>query len=291
MGDMPPPAREDVMYVMGDFINVARQSGLGIDPSSFSRDLVQEALGEQSLGNVIDKNALAARLRALESLRWMHPDSVASLLRHEHPQTVAIVLAYLEPEQSAAIMASLPAFLRDEAIIRLSSLQNIPPQALVDINDALDAETSGDTDNQLTSLGGVDLAAEILNYASGGWDKDVLNVIGEQDKDLRLAIEEKMFVFDDLIRIDDRGFQRIMREVENPVLVVALKGADTMLKEKFIANMSKRAAEALLEEMEIAPPVKLSEVDEAQKKILQVTKALADSGEIVIPSTGGEEYV
>ncbi len=291
MSDMPEPGREEVMQVTSDFINVARKAGLGIDPSKYSRDLVNEALGAQALGNVVDKSNLASRLRALEALKWMHPDSVASLLRHEHPQTVAIVLAYLEADQSAAILQALPAFLRDEAIVRLSQLQNVPPQALFDINDAIDAETSGDNDNQLTSLGGVDITAEILNHATGGWDKDVLTMIGEQDKDLQAAIEERMFVFDDLIRIEDRGFQRILRDVENAVLVVALKGADTLLKDKFIANMSKRAAEALLEEMEIAPPVKLSDVDQAQKQILNIARKLADSGEIIIPTTGGEEYV
>ena len=290
MQELPSPSAETATNVMQHFLARAEQAGLGVDPGEYSKDLLKDALGDQVGGNDVDVYSLSDRLKSLEKLKWMHADTVAEMLKHEHPQTVAVVLSYMEHEQAANIIMGLPELLQKEALYRLSILDRISPEVLYDINDALEQNAQTDS-SSVTGLGGAEAVAEILNYTTGNADKVILDSIGEQDAELRNAIEEKMFVFDDLIKIEDRSLQRLLRDIDNGVLIVALKGADPAFGDKVMKNMSQRAAEAFKEELEIAPPVKLSEVDEAQKQILATAKNLAEQNELMLPAKGSEEYV
>ena len=219
----------------------------------------------------------------------MDSRQVAEIIRYEHPQIQAVVLAYLDPDQAAHVLQRFDENVRLEVMMRITSLDQIQPSALQELNDILEAQFSG-ASSQSASLGGLRTTADIMNYFDSNVEQELMEAIREVDESLSEQIADMMFVFDNLIDVEDRGIQVILREINTDTLVIALKGAETNLQEKIFKNMSKRAAELLRDDLEAKGPVRVSEVEDAQKEILNVARRLADEGEIMLGS-GGEEMM
>lgn len=261
------------------------------DSDQYVRAVLRKALGEEKAELLLDRILQASDVSGIESLKWMDPNAVAELLRNEHPQIVAAILVHLEFEQASAVLKLLPERQRNEILVRVATLDGIQPAALKDLNDVLGRLLAGGERTRKTTLGGVKATAEILNVLGGSMEVGVLDYIRETDPDLAQKIADNMFTFDDLAKIDDRGIQILLKEVQSESLVVALKGATPELREKVFRNMSTRAAETLREDLEARGPVRLSEVETEQKELIKVARRLSDEGQIVIGGGGDDQFV
>ena len=292
MAQMRNIHREQVEQVMSEFVEVVSdQTGLGVGADGYIRKMLTQALGEDKAGNLIDRILLGGNTSGLDSLKWMEPRAVADVIRYEHPQIQAIVVAYLDPDQAGEVLAHFDHKVRLDIVLRVSSLNTIQPAALKELNTILEKQFSGNANTSRTTMGGVKRAADIMNFLDSSIEGPLLDAIRELDQDLSSKIEDLMFVFDNLADVDDRGIQSLMREVSSDVLVLALKGADEAIKEKIFKNMSKRASELLRDDLEAKGPVRISEVESAQKEILTIARRMAEAGEIVLGGKGGEEMV
>lgn len=278
-----------IKKVMKDFLSEVGEDALGINPTEYAQSLMLDALGEGG-GGLMDAAMLGDQVKGLEALKWMHPSTISNMLRNEHPQVTAIVLSYFEPDLSAEILAGLPARFQPEIVYRIATLTTIQPRALFDLNSVLQSASSDGEGGKLATIGGEKKAAEILNLVGGGIDTKVLDDIAIEHEDISKAIQDKMFVFEDISEIEPRGIQTLLGEVPSDVLKIALKGADKKMVELFLGNMSKRQAEMLKEELELSGPVKLSEVEDSQRTIIQTVRRLADEEKLMMPG-GGEEFV
>ncbi|WP_462379121.1 flagellar motor switch protein FliG [Pseudomonas sp. Marseille-QA0892] len=292
MAQMRNIQRPQIEQVMGEFVDeVGDQTSLGLGSDGYIRKMLTQALGEDKAGNLIDRILLGGSTSGLDSLKWMEPRAVADVIRYEHPQIQAIVVAYLDPDQAGEVLSHFDHKVRLDIILRVSSLNTVQPAALKELNLILEKQFSGSSNQSRTSMGGVKRAADIMNFLDSSSEGALMDAIREVDSDLSSQIEDLMFVFDNLADVDDRGIQALMREVSSDVLVLALKGSDDGIKEKFFKNMSKRAAELLRDDLEAKGPVRISEVEAAQKEILTVARRMAEAGEIVLGGKGGEEMV
>ncbi|MCK9236775.1 MAG: flagellar motor switch protein FliG [Thiopseudomonas sp.] len=292
MAQMRNVHREQVEQVMSEFVNVVSdQTGLGVGSDNYIRKMLTQALGEDKAGNLIDRILLGGNTSGLDSLKWMEPRAVADVIRYEHPQIQAIVVAYLDPDQAGEVLGHFDHKVRLDIVLRLSALNTVQPAALKELNDILEKQFSGSSSTSRTAMGGVKRAADIMNFLDSSIEGPLLDSIRDLDADLSTQIEDLMFVFDNLADVDDRGIQSLLREVSSDVLVLALKGADDAIKDKVFKNMSKRASELLQDDLEAKGPVRLSEVEAAQKEILTIARRMADAGEIVLGGKGGEEMV
>jgi len=283
--------KEKVDEVINRFTEeAAAQSLLVSDTGNYVRSVLQRALGNDKAALLIDRILQGGDVSGIESLKWMDPLSVADLLRYEHPQIVAAILVHLEAEQSAAVLMQLTERQRNEVVLRIATLEGIQPTALKDLNEVLFKALSGSDKIRKSSLGGVKAAAEIINHMATGVEIGVLDSIRDYDSELAQKIMDKMFVFDDVGKLDDRSIQTVLREIPSDTLVVALKGAQPELRDRFLANMSMRAAEALREDLETRGPLRLSEVEAQQREILKIVRQMADEGQIALAS-GGEEVL
>nr|WP_276666156.1 flagellar motor switch protein FliG [Thalassolituus oleivorans] len=280
--------QSQVEGVVSEFLDaVSGQTGMGLGSDDYIRNMLTQALGNDKAGALIDRILLGGNTTGLDSLKWMEPRQVADLIRHEHPQIQAIVVSYLDADQSAEILSNFDEKVCLDIIMRVAALEAVQPAALQELNDILERQFSGKAGAQTTSMGGVKVAASIVNFVDSTIAAELLEQIKEVDEDLGTQIQDLMFVFDNLVDVDDRGIQALMREVSTDLLVVALKGADPLVQEKIFKNMSKRAAELLRDDLEAKGPVKVSEVEASQKEILTIARRLADAGEIVLGG-GGE---
>ncbi|MHA7599150.1 flagellar motor switch protein FliG [Alicycliphilus sp. T452] len=285
-------SKEKVDEVLNRFTNAAAaQSLLVSDTSNYVRAVLKRALGDDKAALLIDRILQGGDVSGIESLKWMDPLSVAELLRNEHPQIVAAILVHLDPEQSSEILAQLTERQRGEIMLRIATLEGIQPTALKDLNEVLYKVLAGGDKVRKSSLGGVKTAAEIINLLGSGMDATVLDAIRTHDIDLAQKIMDKMFVFDDLAKLDGRAIQTVLREVASETLVVALKGAQPEVREKILANMSTRAADAMREDLESRGPMRLSEVEAQQKEILKTVRRLADEGQIALSGGGDDAFV
>ena len=270
---------------------VGGQTALGMGSEDYLRNVLTKALGKDKAGGVIDRILLGRQSKGLEALKWMEPRSIAEVIRLEHPQIIAIVLSYLDADQAGLVLSNLPENTRSDIMMRIASLDAIQPAALFELDEILEKQFAGhETSIRSSSVGGIKTAADILNFVDGTSEAAIMEGIKNVDEDLGQEIEDSMFVFDNLSGVDDRGIQALLREVSSDILIVALKGADEEVKEKILKNMSKRAAEMLRDDLEASGPVKLSEVEDAQREILSVARRMAESGDIAL-SSGGDEYV
>ncbi len=278
--------------VMDDFINeVSNQTSVGIGQEDYIREMMVNALGQDKANNMIDRILLGSGNKGLESLKWMDARSVAEVIRLEHPQIISIVLSYLEPDQSAEVLKMLPERARPDILMRVAALEGIPPKALQELDKIMEKQFSGEQNVSQNSMGGFKTAANILNFMEASIEGAIMDSIAEHDQEMQEGISELMFVFDNLNDVDDRGIQALLREVSTDSLTLALKGAEEGLKEKILKNMSKRASEMLREDMEARGPVRLSDVETAQKEIIATARRLAEEGDIVLGGSGGEEMV
>lgn len=278
-----------VEHVMGNFLEEARNiTGLGMGSDGYIRNMLVAALGEDKAGSLVDRILLGGNTSGLDTLKWMDPRSVADIIRNEHPQIQAIVIAHLDGDQSAEVLTHLQEKVRLDIIMRVASLDAVQPSALQELNTILEKQFSGNAGSQAKSMGGTKVAAEIMNNLDTSIESELMESIKEIDEDMGTTIQDQMFVFDNLKAVDDRGIQALLREVSSEVLILALKGSDEELQEKIFANMSKRAAELLRDDLEAKGPVKLSEVEGAQKEILLIARRMADAGEIMLGGSGEE---
>ncbi len=292
MANLSNVSNATVTQVLTEFASVIEeQSGVGIGSDDYIRKILINALGEDKAGGVIDRILMGKNAKGLESLKWMDPRSVAEVVKNEHPQIIAIVLSYLESDHAAEVLSYLQERVRTDVLMRIATLDGVPPIALHELNEVLEKQFSGSSKTQKSGVGGVKTAANILNFMDGASEAAITEAITEQDENLAQEIQEQMFVFDNLLDIDDRGIQAILRDVQSDSLLIALKGADDAMKEKFFSNMSSRAAEMMRDDLEAKGPVKLKDVEEAQKSILAVAKKLADAGDISLGGKGDDEYV
>lgn len=289
MTEVSDVSHEMIKSVMNKFLSEIGEDALGINPTEYAQSLMLDALGEGG-GGLMDAAMLGDQVKGLEALKWMHPSTISNMLRNEHPQVVAIVLSYFEPDLSAEILSGLPERFQSDIIYRIATLTTIQPRALFDLNAVLQNASSDGEGGKLATIGGEKKAAEILNLVGGGIDSKVLDDIAIEHEDISKAIQDKMFVFEDISEIEPRGIQTLLGEVPTDVLKIALKGADKKMVELFLGNMSKRQAEMLKEELELSGPVKLSEVEDSQRTIIQTVRRLADEEKLMMPG-GGEEFV
>ncbi len=285
-------SRAEVSQVLQEFTTtVEGQTSLGVGVDEYLRKVLIGALGEDKAAGVIDRILFGRSSKGLESLKWMDARAVAEIVRQEHPQIIAIVLAYLDPDQSADVLAVFPDWLRADVIMRIATLDGIQPSALHELDDVIEKQFSGKQGGLKTSvIGGIKTAANIMNFMDSSQENLILDHIRKVDEPLGGKIQDLMFVFDDLLEIDDRGMQEVLRAVPGERLLIALKGAEDSLKEKVFKNMSQRAAEMLRDDLDSRGPVRLSEVEAAQKEILALVRKMAESGTIQLGGKG-EEFV
>lgn len=292
MAHMRNVQREQVQQVMGEFVEiVGDQTGVGIGADTYIRKMLTQALGEDKAGNLIDRILLGGSTSGLDSLKWMEPRAVADVIRLEHPQIQAIVVAYLDPDQAGVVLSHFTPKVRLDIVLRVSALNTVQPAALKELNQILEKQFAGGANTTRANLGGIKRAADIMNFLDSAEEGELMDAIRSVDAGLSTQIEDLMFVFDNLADVDDRGIQALMREVSSDVLVLALKGADEAIKEKIFKNMSKRAGELLRDDLENKGPVRVSDVESAQKEILTIARRMADAGEIALGGKGGDEMV
>jgi flagellar motor switch protein FliG len=284
--------RERLETVLARFETVAQdQSLLVSDTDEYVKTVLRKALGDDKANLLIDRILQGSDVTGIESLKWMDPQSVAELLRNEHPQIVAAILVHLDYDQSSSVLKCFGERQRNEVLIRIATLDGIQPTALKDLNEVMSKVLAGGEKMRKASLGGVKTAAEIINMLGNQVETAVLDYIREADNDLAQKIMDNMFTFDDLEKLDDKGIQALLKEVQSESLVVALKGASPELRERIFKNMSTRAAETLREDLDARGPVRLSEVEAEQKEMLKVVRRLADEGQIVLAAGSADEFV
>ena len=284
--------KEMVNSVIGEFMNtVNKQTALGVGVDDYVRNVLYSALGEEKAAGVIDRILLGGNSQGLESLKWMNPKAVSELIRNEHPQIIAIILSYLESDMSAEVLTEFPEKVRSDLLLRIATLESVQPAAMKELNDTLERQLKGSSGVQSSTIGGVKAAANILNFIDSNAEAAIMEKVKEIDEDLGQEIQDLMFVFENLIGIDDRAMQTILREVSTDSLILAMKTVDDELKEMIYTNMSKRAAEMLRDDLEAKGPVRLSEVETAQKEILSIARRLAEEGQITLGGSEEDELV
>lgn len=292
MATLSSVGREEVETTVNEFLTIADgSSDFGMDSDEYIRSVLTKALGDKASG-VLDRILQNRDSSGIESLKWMDAPTVAELVMNEHPQIIATILVHLDADHASEILSKFTERLRQDTLLRIATLDGVQPTALKELNDVLSKLLSGNESLKKQSMGGVKVAAEIMNYFNGETEATVMDGLKEYDEELAQEIMDTMFVFDDIIEIDDKGIQVMLREVQSETLIIALKGTTAEMREKIFKNMSSRAAEMMREDLESKGPVKLSEVEAQQKQMLQIVRRLGDEGQIMIGGKGGDdEYV
>ena len=284
--------QETVNLVLDEFLAIIKaQTSLGMGAGNYIRNVMVKALGEDKSQSVLSRIAPSASTRPIEILDWMDARSISELIVDEHPQIIALIISYLDAGLGADVLGLLPENLQSEVIRRIATLQTVGPDALRELEQVMQKKFKANTSLRASQVGGVDAAARIMNFTKQNMEARIMKDIGKGDKGLMQAIQESMFVFDNLIMSDDKSLQTLLRMVDTDLLVLALKGADEPLQEKLFGCMSKRAAANILDEMEALGPVRLTEVQSAQKEIINVARRLSDEGTIVLAGRGGDDFV
>lgn len=292
MAQISDVSRDEATEVMANFIvDAESQTSVGVANADFVRNTLIEAMGEQQAAGLIDQILLGRATKGLDSLKYMEPKAVADLIRVEHPQIIAIILAQLESSQAARVVSFLPEEMRADLLMRVATIEGIQPDALEELDAVMERQLGSANRLQAAGFGGPKIVADIINFLEPRIESVVMTEIKDADPDLGSRIQDLVFVFDNLLQVEDRSIQELLRQVPSDKLLLAIKGADDDLKQKIFSNMSQRAAEMLKDDLEASLPVKLSEVEAAQREILDVARRLADEGTITLGSRGGEQYV
>lgn len=293
MATMKPVPREEVEEVLEKFmLDFAASSDFGLDSSDYIRSVLIKAFGDDKASNLLNRIPQSNDVAGIESLKWMDAFSVADFIKNEHPQIIATILSHLEADQAAEILSHFTDRLRQDVMLRIATLDSVKPAALKELNEGMMKMLAGNENLKRQTIGGVKTAAEIMNYMSGENEAKLMDGLKNYDDGMAQQIMDQMFVFDNIMDIDDKGIQVLLREVQSDMLIVALKGTSDEMREKFFRNMSSRAADMMREDLESRGPVKLSEVESQQKQILQVVRRLSDEGQIMLAGKGdSEQYV
>jgi len=291
MAELCNVSRDDAGEVLDVFITeVDEQMAFGVNNEGYVRSILGTAFGETKADAYIEHIMIGEDAQGLDALKWMSSKEVVNIIEDEHPQIIAIVIAYLDSAQAAEVIELLAVDRRADIMMRIARLNDVQQSALEEIENLIASKSADVSTSTMRKVGGDKVAAEIINALKPDRGEELLGQIKEKNEELSTRIEEKMFVFETLLKIDDRGIQVLLREISNDLLVVALKGCDPEISDKMLGNMSKRAATLLREDMEVKGPMKLSDVEAAQKEILDAARRLADSGDIDLGQSG-EEYV
>jgi flagellar motor switch protein FliG len=292
MAEIKEVSREQMTAVLDKFIGLAdaRANVAGGSPD-FVRRVLTQAVGKQKTEMLLNRVVTGQTGQGIESLKWMEAKAVAQIISGEHPQIAAIVLSHLEPEQSAAILPLLTEEMRTEVLMRIASLNEVPQTALTELDQLVEKQASATAPATLRRIGGARTVANILNAMEKDKSGDELGKIEKADGEMHQQIKDLLFIFDNLLDVDDRGIQALLREVGSDTLAVALRGAEPEVQERILKNMSKRAAEILKDDMEARGPVKLTDVEAAQKEIVVIAQRLAEEGTISLGGKGGGEFV
>ena len=289
-GDVSQNLLKDVLDEFSE--TAGTQTSLGVGNEDYLRKVLVGSLGEDKGGALIDRILLGRGSKGLGALKWMEPRAIAEIIRMEHPQIMAIVMSYLDSDQAADVLAALPENMRSDVIMRVASLDGIQPSALEELDSILEKQLSGSSGNiKASSVGGKKAAANILNFMGAAEENAIIEKVKGSDEELGQAIQDLMFVFDNLGDVDDRSIQSLLREISSDTLILALKGADQAVTDKILKNMSKRAAEMLRDDLESRGPVRVSDVETSQKEILSVARRMAEAGDLSLSGGGGDEFV
>jgi flagellar motor switch protein FliG len=292
MASLKNVKREEIEAVLAEFLKEAEQhTALSLDSNDYIRNVLNKALGEDKAGAIIDRILQGGDTSGIEGLKWMDSSSVAELIKNEHPQIIATILVHLDRDQAAEIVACFTERLRNDVLLRIATLDGIQPAALRELDDVLSTLLSGSDNLKRSPMGGIRTAAEILNFIPSQFEEGVLENVRQYDAELAQKIIDQMFVFENLLDLEDRAIQLLLKEIESEALIISLKGAPPALRQKFLSNMSQRAAELLAEDLDARGPVRVSEVEAQQRRILQVVRTLAESGQIVIGGKAEDAYV
>jgi flagellar motor switch protein FliG len=284
--------QETVNAVLDEFLAIIKkQTSLGLGAGNYIRNVLNRALGEDKAQSVLSRITPASSERPIEILDWMDARSIAELLQDEHPQIIALIISYLDYSQASDVLNLLPEDLQPEIVQRIATLETVDPEALRELELVMQMKFKANTSLRSTKVGGVKAAAKIMNFTKANMEKRILGAIKRNDKDLMQAIQDNMFTFDNLGMSDDRSLQTLLRVVETEDLIMALKGATEELQQKLFGCMSTRAAANIKDEMEVLGPVRLTEVQAAQKQIIEVARKMSDEGTIVLAGRGGDEMV
>jgi flagellar motor switch protein FliG len=292
MAELKEVSREQMSSVLNNFIGVAdAKANIAGGSQDYVRRVLTQAVGKHKTDMLMDRVSSGQTGQGIEALKWMESKAVAQIISGEHPQIAAIVLAHLEPEQSAAILPLLSDEFRTEVLMRIASLNEVPQTALTELDQLVERQANVAPPAPLRRVGGARTVANILNAMERDKSGEELGKIEKADGEMHQKIKELLFVFDNLMDVDDRGIQALLREVGSDTLAVALRGAEPEVQEKILKNMSKRAAEILKDDMEVRGPVKLTDVEAAQKEIIVITQRMAEEGTITLGGKGGGEFV
>lgn len=293
MTSMKSIPQEDVVNVLEDFNTVVdMNSSLGLDSNDYIRTVLTKALGDDKASSLLNRIlGGGGDASGIESLKWMDSESVADLIHNEHPQTIATILVHLERDQACEVLNCFTERQRNDVLLRIATLSGVQPAALRELNDVLTKLLSGSDVLKKQPMGGTRAAADILNFMSGENESTAMEYLKNYDPEMAQKIMDEMFVFENIMDIEDRGIQLLLREVQSDALIIALKGASEEMREKIFKNMSQRAAEMMREDLESKGPVRLSEVEAQQKEILMIVRRLADEGQISLGAKGEEQYV
>jgi flagellar motor switch protein FliG len=291
MASMADISRDRVTGVLGEMLTAVEQkTAIGIGTGDYLRNVLNESLGERRASGLLDRILNNRESKGIEALRWMDPRIVAEVIKNEHPQIIATIVAHLTAQQAAEVIGFFPTDTQVDVALRLARLEEVPESALKELDAIVDTQTRETVALRTAKLGGIRAAADIINLLPRDAEAAVLEAIKAADEKLGEQIQEALFVFENLLNVDDRGMQTILREVQSDALGLALKGADEAIREKVFKNMSKRAAEILRDDIAARGPVKLADVEAAQKEILVVAQRLAEEGQIML-SSGGDDFV
>jgi flagellar motor switch protein FliG len=292
MANLNQVSREQIQKVLDDFHNdAAGQTGLGADSEAYIKNVLTKALGSDRAAGLIERILHGGDTAGIEGLKWMEASAVAELIKNEHPQIIATILVHLDRDQASEVLGHFVERLRNDVILRIATLDGIQPTALKDLNEVLTKLITAPNNIKKTAMGGTRAAAEILNFMGGAAETSVLASVRDFDPEIAQKIQDEMFTFDNIMDLDDRAVQLLLREVQSESLIVALKGTSEDLREKIFKNMSQRASEMLRDDLEAKGPVRVSEVEAEQKEILKIVRRLADEGQIALGGKGEEAFV
>ncbi|MDR2942827.1 MAG: flagellar motor switch protein FliG [Treponema sp.] len=260
----------------------------GID---YARELLEKSLGSQKAIDIINRLTSSLQVRPFDFIRRTDPAHLLNFIQQEHPQTIALILAYLEPAKASIILQNLPHEVQSDVARRIATMDRTSPEVLREVERVLEKKLSSLSSEDYTAAGGVESIVEILNLVDRASEKQIIEALEDEDPELAEEIKKRMFVFEDIVMLDDRAIQKVMREVDSQELAKALKSVDSEVQDKIFKNMSKRAASMLKEDMEYMGPVRLKDVEESQQKIVSIIRHLEDTGEIVVARAGEDELV
>ncbi len=283
-------SQEAVNAVLDEFVmTIKKQTNLGLGTTDYVEKVLKRALGDDKAASVLNRIMPGQSTKGLEILSWMDPRSIADMIYGEHPQVIAIILSVLEHQVAADVLTYLPDEARPEIMQRVASLDTVQPSAMTELEAIMKKQFSNNSSSKSSSFGGVKAAARIMNLTKTELEASIIVGLNELDADLTMRIQDNMYTFENLTTMDNRGIQVLMRNVETDQLMIALKGATDQVKDKFFGNMSERARSMFKDDMEAKGPMRITDVEDAQKKMMRTARKLADAGELMLG--GGADFV